>query len=174
MARLLVLAGLAALTVAEVAAVMALVGRLGAATTLLVLAADMLLGVVVIRWAARGPVEGRGWRLTAGAFIALPGLVLDVVGALLLVPGVQRWMSRRVTAGTESLLRRQGMRVVTVTDATGAERTTVVPGEVIPGQVVDDDVPGAESAPERAAEHGDPGPRIIRGEIAPPEDPPTT
>ena len=129
---------------------------------------------MVIRWAARGPVEGRGWRLTAGAFIALPGLVLDVVGALLLVPGVQRWMSRRVTAGTESLLRRQGMRVVTVTDATGAERTTVVPGEVIPGQVVDGDTPDPERAAEPTAQPGEPGPRVIRGEIAPPEDPPTT
>ena len=160
MARLLTLAALAVLTVAEVAAVLGLASWLGPTTTLIVLGLDMLVGIVIIRWAVRGPVPGRGWRITAGAFIALPGLVLDLVGLLLLVPGVQRWMNRRVTSGTESFLRGQGMRVVTVTDASGAERTTVVPGDVIPGQVVEPDDVGAQAP----AQPEDSAPRVVRGE----------
>ncbi|HEX6887401.1 MAG TPA: FxsA family protein [Candidatus Nanopelagicales bacterium] len=163
MARFLTLAVLALLTVAEVATVVALERWLGAGLTLLVLGLDMALGLMIMSWAMRTPPP-RGWRLAAGAVIALPGLVLDLVGLLLLVPAVQRWASTHLTRGTESLLRRQGVSVVTVTDAAGVPRATVVPGDVIPGEVVETSEPASTSSPSDAA--GDDGPRIVRGELA--------
>lgn len=190
MARLLTLAALAGLAVAEVAAVLALVSWIGPTATLVVLGLDMLVGVLVMRWAVRGAPEQRGWRLAAGSFIALPGLVLDLVGLVLLVPGVQGWVRARILQSTESMLRRSGMTVVTVTDPSGAQRTTVVPGEVIPGEVVDGtmagdtmpgdtmgdpDSPGATGAgpdmpTDRAGGTPDTGPRVVRGEIVGPGD----
>jgi UPF0716 family protein affecting phage T7 exclusion len=169
MARLLVLGALAALTVAEVAAVLALVSWVGPATTIIVLGLDMLLGVLVMRWAVRGAPERRGWRLASGSFIALPGLVLDLVGVALLLPGVQGWLQERVLRGTESMLRRSGLTVVTVSDPSGARRTTVAPVDVIPGEVVDLGEP-QPGTPERADEASDTGPRVVRGEILGPDD----
>ncbi len=166
------LASLAALTVAEVAAVLALVGWIGPAATLIVLGLDVLLGVVVMRWAVRSAPEQRGWRLAAGSVIALPGLVLDVVGLALLVPGVQRWLQARVLRGTESVLRRSGLTVVTVTDPSGARRTTVAPGDVIPGEVVDLGEPAPGTPTDRADGTSDTGPRVVRGELAGPSDGP--
>jgi UPF0716 family protein affecting phage T7 exclusion len=167
MARFLTLGALALLTVAEVAAVVALVQWLGAAPTLLLLTLDVMLGLAVIRWAARGPAPDRGWRLTAGAFIALPGLVLDLVGVALLVPAIRSWLAARVTRGAESALRRRGVSVVTVTDQTGAARTTVVPGDVISGEVVQTD-PGTPPGPAEPAAADD-TPRVIRGEVTGPD-----
>jgi len=167
MARFLTLLLLALLTVAEVAAVVALESWLGPFGTLVVLGLDVLVGLLVISWGARSAPPQRGWRMAAGAVIAIPGLVLDLVGALMLVPPVQRWLSAHVTRGTESLLRRQGVSVVTVTDSTGAQRTTVVQGDVIAGEVVDPD-PGTPT--DRGGESPQPGPRVVRGEIAGTED----
>ena len=53
MARFLTLAFLALLTVAEVAAVLALVDAFGGAVALLVLFLDVVAGLAVIRWGAR-------------------------------------------------------------------------------------------------------------------------
>ena len=161
MARFLTLAALAALAVAEVAAVLALVGWLGPVPALLVLGLDMLLGVLVMSWGMRTAPPQRGWRIAAGAMIALPGLVLDGVGLLLLIPPVQRWLGGHVLRGTESVLRRQGVSVVTVTDAQGVPRTTVVPGDVVVGEVVED-----ATQTDRAGSTPDPGPQVVRGEIA--------
>jgi UPF0716 protein FxsA len=161
MARLLILGFLALLTIAEVAAVLALVEWLGPFGAMVLLALDVLVGLMVMRWAVRGPVKDRGFRLTAGAFIALPGLVLDLVGVALLIPPVREWLRARITRGTESALRRGGISVVTVT----------APGDVIPGSVVveettviveefDLNVP-ADNRPYGTDEQ----PRVIRGEI---------
>jgi hypothetical protein len=71
-------------------------------------------------------------------------------------------------------MRKRGVSVITVTDATGAPRTTVVPGDVIPGQVVEGDpAPGGSSGADttdRAGGEPEPGPRVVRGEIAGPND----
>ena len=108
MARFLVLALLAALTVAEVAAVILLVDSVGGPLALMVLFLDVVVGLAVIRWGARSQPPVRGWRIAAGRFIALPGLVLDLVGLALLVPAVQRWLSGHVLRQTEAALRRGG------------------------------------------------------------------
>ncbi len=162
MARFVTLLLLAALAVAEVGVVVFLVDALGPTTALAVLALDVLAGLFVMRWGMRGPREERGWRLAAGAVIAVPGIVLDLVGIALLVPGVREALRRSVWRGTESAMRRRGMSVVTVTDPTGTPRRTVVPGEVIPGAVVDPEEPGSPSGPG--------GGRVVRGEVAGPEE----
>lgn len=172
MARFLTLALLALLAVAEVAAVLALVDAFGGPLALLLLFLDVVAGMAVMRWGARSLPPVRGWRIAAGAFIALPGLVLDLVGLLLLVPPVQRWVSGHVLRGTEAAMRKRGVSVITVTDASGAPRTTVVPGDVIPGQVVEGDITpsaGADTT-DRAGSQPEPGPRIVRGEIAGTDD----
>ena len=133
-----------------------------------------MAGLAVIRWGARSQPPARGWRIAAGAFIALPGLVLDLVGLALLVPPIQRWVSGHVLRGTEAAMRKRGVSVITVTDASGAPRTTVVPGDVIPGQVVEPESATADSsggnATDRAGSEPEPGPRVVRGEIAGPDD----
>ena len=181
MVRFLVLALLAALTVAEIAAVVALVDAFGGVVALMVLFLDVVAGLFVMRWGARSQPPVRGWRIAAGAFIALPGLVLDLVGLVLLLPPVQVWLSGHFLRGTEAALRKRGVSVVTVTDAKGVPRTTVVPGEVIPGQVVEGDGgPGSDSGDSPGQAHGSttdrggsepqPGPDVIRGEILGPQD----
>ena len=180
MIRLLVLGFLALLTVAEVAAVVALVDWLGPSGALVVLTIDMLIGLLVIRWAALGPPKDRGFRLSAGAFIALPGLVLDLVGVALLIPAVRSWIRARVMRSTESALRRRGISVVTVTG----------PRDVVPGVVVVDGTDASDeqsradaetSRPWEETDAGSPsgpagqrggfdrgrpsGPPVIRGEI---------
>ncbi|MCU0300381.1 MAG: FxsA family protein [Candidatus Nanopelagicales bacterium] len=168
MARFATLAVLALLAVAEVAAVMALEQHLGAPTTLLVLGLDMLLGLVVMAWALRTPPP-RGWRLLAGAVIALPGLVLDLVGGALLLPPVQRWLATHLDRGAQSLLRRQGMSVITVTGADGLRRTTVVPGDVVPGEVVEPSPADGAGPPPETPNDPAQRPGVIRGELAGPE-----
>ena len=172
MARFLTLALLALLAVAEVAAVLALVDTVGGPMALLLLTLDVVAGLAVSRWGARSLPPARGWRIAAGAFIALPGLVLDLVGLALLAPPIQRWVSGHVLRGTQAAMRRRGASVITVTDASGAQRTTVVPGDVIPGQVVESDVPsdGSGHTSDRAGNSPEPGPRVVRGEIAGPND----
>lgn len=173
MARFLTLGLLALLTVAEVAAVLALVEAFGGSVALLVLVLDMMAGLAVMRWGARSAPPVRGWRMAAGAFIALPGLVLDGVGLVLLVPLVQRWISGHLLRGTEAAMRKRGVSVITVTDASGAQRTTVVPGDVIPGQVVEADAdPSTDPrrTTDRAGGEPEPGPRVVRGEIAGADD----
>lgn len=165
MTRFLTLLALALLAVAEVAAVLALQARLGAAGTVVMLALDVLAGLLVMAWGMRSAPPQRGWRIAAGAVIAVPGLVLDLVGLLLLAPPVQRWGRGHLSRGTESMLRRQRISVVTVTDAQGMPRTTVVPGDVIPGQVVDE---APDNTTDRAGAPPDPGPKVVRGEIEPP------
>lgn len=170
MGRFVALLVLALLAAAEVAAVLAIVDSVGASTALLLLALDALAGMAVMRSAITKPPGERGWRWAAGAFIVLPGFVLDIVGVLLLVPAVRRIVKQRVLRSTESALRRHGVSVIRRTDAAGATRTTVVPGEVIPGQVVDDGAgpPGPDVPTDRPGAGGAPGsgPSIVRGEIA--------
>jgi hypothetical protein len=71
-------------------------------------------------------------------------------------------------------MRARGVSVITVTDASGAQRTTVVPGDVIPGQVVGGEAtpadPSGGTATDRAGGEPDPGPRVVRGEIAGTDD----
>ena len=170
MARFLTLLVLALLTVAEVAAVTALAERFGTFGALVVLGLDVLVGLWVLAWGVRSEPPKRGWRMAAGAVIAIPGLVLDLVGFALLVPPVQRWLGMHVTRSAQTVMSRQGVTVVTVTDEQGRARTTVVPGDVIAGEVIEtDDGPAAQPGPNMPTDRpgGSPGsgPSVIRGEL---------
>lgn len=171
MARLLVLASLALLAIAEIAAVMALYDGIGPALTIVVLGIDMLAGLLVMRWALTSPASAdRGWKLAGGAFIALPGLVLDLVGLALLLPPTRGWLKRILARNVAAAAARSGVSVITVTGPDGSPATAVVPGEVIVGEVVD---PEPQDGPPSGTGHSGPqGPRIIAGEIAGPQDGP--
>lgn len=157
MRRFVTLAVLALFTALEVGAVVALQSLLGTPGVLLVLCLDVLAGLFVMSWGVRSRPPQRGWRLAGGAVIALPGLVLDLVGLVLLVPPVQRFLGSHAERGTAEWLRRNHMSVITVTDAGGVQRTTVVNGDVIGGEVI------AES--ESASGFSDGGAPVVRGEI---------
>ena len=175
MTRFLTLAFLALLAVAEVAAVLALVDRFGGPVALMVLLLDVVAGLAVIRWGARSQPPARGWRIAAGAFIALPGLVLDLVGLALLVPPIQRWVSGHVLRGTEAAMRKRGVSVITVTDASGRPAHDSRPGGCDPrggrgGGLNHDRRSSGGNATDRAGDEPEPGPRVVRGEIAGPND----
>ena len=97
-------------------------------------------------------------------------IVAAVVGVLLLVPPVREWAKAHLMRTTESALRRRGVSVVTVTDATGVRRATVVPGDVIGGEVVEESGSSPDTPTDRGSSPnpGPPnsGPRVVRGEIA--------
>ncbi len=163
MRRFLTLAVLALFTALEVAAVLALKAAVGTAGALLVLCLDVLAGLFVMSWGARSKPPQRGWRVAAGGVIAIPGLVLDLVGLALLIPLVQQWLGAHAERGTQEWLRRNHMSVITVTDVGGVQRTTVVNGDVITGEVIDDPGSGSAGAGETGPASG--GGRVIRGEI---------
>lgn len=162
MGRFLVLLSLALLTIAEIGAVMWLYNWIGPAGTILVLGMDMALGIWIMRWAVRSPADqDRGWKLAGGAVIALPGLVLDLFGLALVVPATRRVLKRALARNMETAARRGGMSVITVTAPDGSQQTTVVQGDVIPGEVVD-----LSDAPPGPAGSQPPGQgKVIRGEI---------
>ncbi len=185
MGRFVALLLLALLAVAEVGAIMLIVDAVGPANALVLLALDVAVGVMVMRSAIVSSRDDRGWRLAAGAFIALPGFVLDLVGLALLLPGVRRWAGSTVLRSTEAAMRRRGMTVVTVTDSSGRPRHTVVPGDVVPGAVVDDSdddsaARGDGQSGPVVREDGQTGPGVrrdgptgpvVRGELAGPDEP---
>lgn len=170
MARFLTLASLALLTIAEIAAVLALYNWVGPALALAVLGLDMLAGLLVMRWALTSPAGAdRGWKVAGGAFIALPGLVLDLVGLALLLPPTRSWLKRVLQRNVAAAAARSGVSVITVTGPDGSPATAVVPGEVIVGEVVQVD-PQAGPPPGAAGRNEPQPPRIIAGELAGPQD----
>ena len=162
MGRFLVLLVLALLTIAEVAAVLALFDWVGAGGTAVILGLDMFLGVLIMRWAMASPPEkDRGWKIAGGAVIAFPGLVLDVFGLALLFPPTRKVLKSALARNVESAARRSGVSVITVTGADGMPQTIVVQGDVIVGEVVDPTTSGP--APAQPDSGSPPG--VIRGEI---------
>ncbi|WP_088319059.1 FxsA family protein [Kineosporia sp. R_H_3] len=126
------LAGALLLPVVEIAAAVAVAGRIGAGWTVVALVALSGLGVVVLGRAARGavaalgPVPGappgaaatgavpgassaRGTDLaleaTGGVLLALPGFVTAALGALLLLPPVRRLLRPALGAGAARIVR---------------------------------------------------------------------
>lgn len=174
MARFLTLLALALLTIAEIGAVLWLYDAIGPVGTFAVLGMDMFLGLVLIRVAATSanPTD-RGWKVAGGAIIALPGLVLDLVGLAFWLPPTRALFKKVLSRNVAVMASRSGMSVVTVTGPDGQPVTTVVQGDVVPGEVVDP--PNAAGAPAATypPDSGSSGPRVIRGEIvAGPADPP--
>lgn len=137
MTRFLTLLALALLAAAEVTAVIWLAEQFGPLGALSVVGLDVFLGIYLFGIAARSVGEQRGWRMAAAAVIALPGLVLDLVGLALYLPSVQQFVIKNLRNSAHEAFARQGVSVVTVTDATGMPKTAFIQGDVIAGEVVD-------------------------------------
>ncbi|MBI4939816.1 MAG: FxsA family protein, partial [Actinobacteria bacterium] len=142
------------LPVVEIAAAIAVARRIGAGWTVVALLALSVVGLVVLRRAARGafaalgpvpgapagaaatgPVPGassaRGADLAleaaGGVLLALPGFVTAVLGALLLLPPVRRPLRPALGAGAARLVR----------SAMRRSQVRVVTGETVDVQVVE-------------------------------------
>lgn len=161
MKRLVVLSTLALLTILEVGSWVLLHDNVGPVAAVMVLLLDMIVGVAIMRWGALSQPPERAWRMIGGAIIAFPGLILDLVGIALIVPTTRKWIVDPVQRKAEEAVRRSGMSVVTVTGADGVGVTTVVPGDIIAGEVIPDD----STAPRQAQPARSPAEPVIRGEI---------
>ncbi|MGV1004203.1 MAG: hypothetical protein ACOYEV_05435 [Candidatus Nanopelagicales bacterium] len=169
MKRFVVLSTLALLTVLEVGSWVLLRDNIGPLAVVMVLLLDMIVGIAIMRWGALSQPPERVWRITGGAIIAFPGLVLDLVGVALIVPATRRLITGSVQRKAEEAVRRSGMSVVTVTGADGSRVTTVMPGDVIAGEVIADDA-GAGVPPQPQSREV--RKEILSGEIIPPSERP--
>ncbi len=114
MTRLLRFA-LPAYLVAEAFVALQLAASIGAARTLLLLLLSAAAGVWVLRreqleilrrlrrsvmagQPARGGLFDGAARAAAGILLIIPGFISDAAALALLVPGVRRWLARRLTA----------------------------------------------------------------------------
>jgi UPF0716 protein FxsA len=127
-------------------------GSIGAGYTLAVIGAAALAGALILRFqgfsllmkARRALIEGRQPApividgvavLVAGLLLLLPGMISDLLGLLLLVPPVRRWLiGRLANAISRQLRRRAGIveEVGEVIDVTFREEPPDPPGS-LPG-----------------------------------------
>jgi UPF0716 protein FxsA len=118
------------------------VDQIGWGPALLLVLLAMVLGVFVIRasWRRRPAGADNGLLFVAGVLLLLPGYVTDVLGLLLLLPPVRAvlrvWIGQRV----DRVLRSSNLTIVRWDDRTGRlRRTDYGSGDVVQGEVVDDD-----------------------------------
>ncbi|MEV5883515.1 FxsA family membrane protein [Streptomyces sp. NPDC052020] len=151
--------GLAAWLVLEVWLLSVVAGASSGFVVLLLLVAGFVLGSVVIKRAgrrafrnltetlqqqpgatppaARPNSEGNGLMMLGGLLLMIPGLVSDAAGLLLLLPPVQKAVSRTAERTVERKLREAGSG--TLGDAFRQARTHRPDGKVVPGEVVRDE-----------------------------------
>ena len=176
-----VLAGVALLPVAEIALAVAVAGWIGVGWTLAALAALSLLGIVVLRRAARAAARTLGPRTVAptvpaappvpgasratgadlaleaagGVLLTVPGFLTSVAGTLIVLPPTRRVVRPLLGAGAMRL----------VTSAARRGRVQVVAGEAFDVRVTQVHDLDDRGAPTPAA------PRAITGEVVMPERP---
>jgi UPF0716 protein FxsA len=138
---LLILLGLAA----ELVSIMVVGNALGVVLTLLLLLAGGFAGIGLIRSAGTGVVTeirssvqasslqrvaaGRALaRVAAGLLFIMPGFFSDLLGVLLLLPPVRRWLRTLLSVETVSAARRAGPRDGTIIEAEAIE----IVGEIHP------------------------------------------
>ncbi|MFJ9666283.1 MULTISPECIES: FxsA family membrane protein [unclassified Streptomyces] len=152
----------AAWLVLEIWLLTLLAGATNGLVVLLVLVAGLVLGSAVIKRAGRrafknlgetlqqqqsgsvaGPrpnSEGNGLMMLGGLLLILPGLISDALGLLLLVPPVQRAVSRTAERAVERKLRE--VADGSLGDAFQQARMHRPDGKVVQGEVIRDE-PGA-------------------------------
>jgi len=121
------------------------VHEIGWGPALLLVLAAMVIGALVIRasWRRRPAGADNGLLFVAGVLLVLPGYVSDVIGLLLLLPPVRAvlrvWIGQRVDRALASW----NLTVVEWDDRTGRLRRTdyASGGDVVQGEVVDDETP---------------------------------
>ncbi|MCI4144746.1 MULTISPECIES: FxsA family membrane protein [Streptomyces] len=163
--RTLLPLGVAAWLVLEIWLLTLVAGASSGLLVFLILLAGIVLGSYVIKRAGRrafrnltetvqqqqagGPVtpgartdsEGNGLTMLGGLLIVLPGLISDVLGLLLLVPPVQKAVSRYAERTFERKLREAAAQSP-LGDAFAQARMRRPDGKVVQGEVVRDE-PGS-------------------------------
>lgn len=159
---------IAAWLVLEIWLLTVVAGASSVFTVFLLLLAGLVLGAVVIKRAYRrafrnltetlqqqqsgaappapsGNSEGNGLMMLGGLLLMLPGLVSDAVGLLLLVPPVQKAISRYAQRTFERTLREAGSG--TLGDAFQQARMHRPDGKVVQGEVIRDEPGDAPQGP---------------------------
>ncbi len=160
--------GIAVWLVLEIWLLTLVAGASSGFVVFLLLVASVVLGSVVIKAAgrrafrnltetlnqqqsgaspeARPNSEGNGLMMLGGLLLILPGLISDALGLLLLLPPVQKSVSRSTQRTVERRLRAAGPG--TLGDAFRQARMHRPDGKVVQGEVVrDDDRGGAPQDP---------------------------
>ncbi|TQL23743.1 FxsA family membrane protein [Streptomyces sp. SLBN-134] len=161
--------GVAAWLVLEIWLLTMVAGASNGLVVFLILVAGLVLGSVVIKRAgrrafknltetlqqqqsgmmpqARPNSEGNGLTMLGGLLLIVPGMISDAVGLLLLVPPVQKAVSRYAERTFDRKLREAAQG--SLGDAFQQARMRRPDGKVVPGEVVRDE-PGsaADDAPQ--------------------------
>lgn len=118
----------------------------GFVTGLLVLRAAGIKAAGALTQVARsGELGGNdmgdsGLLFLGGVLLAVPGILTDAAGILLIIPWTRRICRRPLAAFLGRGLRAQGVTVITTATRTGAQPTGMPPGDVIRGEVIRGDV----------------------------------
>ncbi|MFD9887501.1 FxsA family membrane protein [Streptomyces alboflavus] len=170
--------GLAAWLVLEIWLLTVVAGATSGLTVFLLLVGGLVLGSFVIKRAGRrafknlseavqqqqrgvaaAPDSGGGSALTmlGGLFLILPGLISDAVGLLLLVPPLQKVLSRSAERAFERKVRAAAAAAPGgLGDAFQQARMQHPGGKVVQGEVIREDGPSASSPPGPARGPEDP------------------
>ena len=163
--------GIAAWLVLEIWLLIVVAGAGGGWAVFLLLVGGFVLGSVVIKRAGRRAFralsetlqqqqsgvlpqgergsEGNGLMMLGGLLLMLPGLISDAFGLVLLIPPVQKSLSRYAERTFERKLREATPG--TLGDAFQQARMRRPDGKVVPGEVIHED--------DRRGPEGEPGPR---------------
>jgi UPF0716 protein FxsA len=164
--------GIAVWLVLEIWLLTMVAGAVSGLAVLLLLIAGFLLGSVVIKRAGRrafrnltetlqqqqggtpaagaarpGGSEGKGLLMLGGLLLMLPGLISDAVGLLLLVPPIQKAISRYAERTFERKLREATPG--TLGDAFQQARIRRPDGKVVQGEVIREDRAGGTAGERR-------------------------
>ncbi|ELS51777.1 FxsA family membrane protein [Streptomyces viridochromogenes] len=145
--------GVAAWLVLEIWLLTVVADAAGGLTVFLLLLAGLVLGSVVIKRAGRRAFQalnealqqggtparggGNGLMMLGGLLIMLPGLISDALGLLLLIPPVQKALSRHAERTFERKLREAASG--SFGDAFQQARIHRPDGKIVPGEVVRDE-----------------------------------
>lgn len=156
--------GIAVWLVLEIWLLTLVAGAAGGFTVFLLLLAAFVLGAVVIKRAGRRAFQnlnealqgggtpsarrgGNGLMMLGGLLLMIPGMVSDAVGLLLLLPPVQRAVSRHAERAVDRKLREATPG--TLGDAFQQARMHRPDGKVVQGEVIRDDEPGPDASREQ-------------------------
>ena len=167
--------GFAAWLVLEIWLLTVVAGASSGFVVFLLLVAGVVLGSVVIKAAGRrafrslqetvrqqqsgvmpgavpgGNSEGNGLMMLGGLLIIIPGLISDALGLLMLLPPVQKAVSRYAERTVERKLREAGPG--TLGDAFRQARMHRPDGKVVQGEVVRDEPGDAPQGPRPPLTH---------------------
>jgi len=154
MRRLLVTVLLVAYVLAEAALVFWLASQIGWLWVIAILAVQFAIGISISRRAGATALRGLGeasrsgalpggdvgnsaLRTLGGLLIALPGILNDIPGVLLLVPITRRWVRAATGATVGRRIQTAGFSTTTTTTPEGVTVTRLHEGKVISGEVIE-------------------------------------